>query len=216
MYVGSAITNRIPNRFHKHLFGGSGSLLVANAVAKYGLDQFAFVLLDTVPEVKSASDNTSLLALENYYIQLLSPSYNVLPEAGNSYGFRHTDDKRAQMSLNYSDVRKETIGSLNRGKQLSAMTIERITASALARPPMTDATKALVSLNSAKAELYEVSLADGGLLSNGAPNIILRTVRVVAEYTGCGEKTVRRAVSNNIVVKRKWIIKKLGKVNQQS
>jgi len=216
MYVGSGTTNRIPNRFHKHLFGGSGSVQVANAVAKYGLDQFAFILLDTVPEVKSASDNASLLALENHYIQLLSPSYNVLPEAGNSYGYRHTDETRAQMSLNYSDVRKETIGSLNRGKQLSAITIERMTASALTRLSMTDGTKALVSLNSAKAELYEVSLADGSLLSNGAPNIVLRTIRVVAEYIGCGEKTVRRAASNNTVVKRKWVIKKLGKVNQQS
>jgi len=50
-YVGSAITGRRPNRFHKHLFGLSGSKLVAAAVRKYGLNDFAFVVAAIMPDV---------------------------------------------------------------------------------------------------------------------------------------------------------------------
>lgn len=40
IYVGSATSGRMGNRFHKHLYGLSGSKLVAAAVQKYGLQNF--------------------------------------------------------------------------------------------------------------------------------------------------------------------------------
>jgi group I intron endonuclease len=63
MYVGSAITARLGNRLHRHLYGASGSPLLAAAVRKYGLDLFAFVLLLTIPGVVSQEDNAELLEL---------------------------------------------------------------------------------------------------------------------------------------------------------
>lgn len=41
IYIGSAITGRMPNRFYKHLYGFSGNKLVVAAVKKYGLQNFA-------------------------------------------------------------------------------------------------------------------------------------------------------------------------------
>lgn len=80
MYVGSAITGRMPNRLHKHLYGISGSKIVAAAVAKYGLANFAFVVVDTTPTIVSQEDNKALLAMEDQYIQLLRPDYNIAPQ----------------------------------------------------------------------------------------------------------------------------------------
>jgi len=102
---------------------------------------------------------------------------------------------------------------LTGGKKLSPITVARITAASLARDPMTDATKALVSANSAKAELFNISLASGAPLADGSNHITLRTIPVVSDYVGCNEKTVRRALQSNGVIKRKWLIKRLGKVN---
>jgi tetrahydromethanopterin S-methyltransferase subunit D len=65
------------NRFHKHLYGGSGSAIVHAAVQKYGLDQFAFIVLGTLPPFTSAEGNAELLDLENFYLQLLTPAYNL-------------------------------------------------------------------------------------------------------------------------------------------
>lgn len=176
MYVGSAIASRMPNRFHKHLYGGSGSALVDAAVQKYGLDQFAFILLGTLSPFTSAPEsfalwgkgNAELLDLENFYLQLLTPVYNLAPQAGNTYGMQHTAETKALMSANYSKSRREAIGSLNRGKTFSPVTIQRMTDAALARGPMPSETKELVSLNSAKAQLFEISLLDGSLLKDGS------------------------------------------------
>lgn len=82
IYVGSAITGRMPMRFHKHLYGLQGSKRVAAAVQKYSLANFAFVVLDTVPGVVNSKNNQALLAMENHYIQLLLPEYNIAQRAG--------------------------------------------------------------------------------------------------------------------------------------
>lgn len=115
MYVGSGITNRIGNRFHKHLFGGTGSKPVAAAVTQYGLDNFAFIVLDTLSDTITDEDNTALLYLEGSFLQSLSPAYNVAPKAGNTFGVKHTAETKALMSANYSSERREAIGALNRG-----------------------------------------------------------------------------------------------------
>jgi len=58
-YVGSAITGNIymrlmffyiyKNEPNKHLFSCTGNKRVANAVKKYGLSEFAFLILEIVP-----------------------------------------------------------------------------------------------------------------------------------------------------------------------
>lgn len=63
MYVGSAISNKIAARFRKHLYGGSGSKIVNSAVQKYGLSNFAFILVDTVSYIVTKEDNQTLLSL---------------------------------------------------------------------------------------------------------------------------------------------------------
>ena len=202
-YVGSAIMSRIGNRFQKHLFGGSGSALVFLAVQKYGLGKFAFILIDTVPSFNSVEGNAELLALENKYIQLLTPSYNIAPVAGNTFAMVHTEETKAFMKANYSLAHRETIGALNRGKTFSPETIGLMTAAAMQRAPMTPESRALVSLNSARAELFEVSLLDGNPLSNGCTSITLRTIQTVADYVSCHEKTVRRALTGSGIIRSK-------------
>jgi len=83
MYVGRGTVGRIPMRFHKHLFSGKGSQLVWKAVKKYGLDNFAFLILEKINHFTS-KDNQKLIDLENNYINLLKPEYNLAPKAKNT------------------------------------------------------------------------------------------------------------------------------------
>lgn len=200
-YVGSAITGQMPMRFHRHLYGLNGSKLVAAAVLKYGLENFAFVVADTIPFVVTQEANQALLDLEDHYLQLLLPEYNIAEVAGNTFGVQHTTETKALMRVNYSSERRARIGDLNRGKSLSEKTIELIRRAALARSPMTDETRTKISANSAKANLYQVSRVDGTLLRNGLSSITLRTIPNLAKYCKCSEKTVRRALKDTGIVK---------------
>lgn len=63
--------------------------------------------------------------LEDKYLKLLLPNYNILTEAGSSFGYKHTEVDRKKMKDFYSYARREMIGSLNRDKKLSDETIEK-------------------------------------------------------------------------------------------
>lgn len=217
MYAGSGVTGRMHIRFHKHLYSLTGSTKVAAAVRKYGLSNFAFIVIEVLEPVDGAFDNKLLLSREQYYIDALPTNYNIALIAGNTSGVMHTEQTKAAMRENYSDERRDMIGSLNRGKTLSHATIEAIRLAALNRFPMSDDTRALVSANSAKAQLYNLSRVDGTLFMSTHGEMVssevLRTLPVVAAAIGCGEKTVRRAMASNSIVKKTWQVNLLGKAN---
>lgn len=206
MYVGSSIIGRMVNRYHKHLYGGSGSRIVKAAVGKYGLSNFAFVLVEVVNSVVDKQDNKLLLAREDFYISTLLPAYNIAPKAGNTFGFKHTEKTKETMRLNYSVERRETIGALNRGKSLSANTIEAIRLAALNRAPMSDETRVKISANSTTAQFYSVSRVDNSYFISMddvmVKSLILRTLPTVAGFIDCHEKTVRRALATDGIVKK--------------
>ncbi len=220
MYVGSGIVGQIGNRFHRHLFSGLGSQRIWSAVQKYGLSNFAFLIIEKIEniEITSLEKTTKLLSRENHYLTMLLPVYNIAPQAGYTFGVKHTDETKAKMRLNYSSERRKIIGSLHRGKRLSASHIEAIRATAITRGPMSYETRAKVSANSAKAQIYLVKKLDQ--LSFASPegvmvrSLTLRTIPVIASFLGCAEKTVRRALKINGVIKQTWQIINLGKANK--
>lgn len=106
MNVGSAIVRRMGNRFHKHLYGRSGSPLVWAAVQKYGLSNFAFVVIESVASVINTEDNAQLLGGEHHYISSLRPKYNIAQQAGNTFGLKHTEDTKEAIRVNYSSERR--------------------------------------------------------------------------------------------------------------
>jgi group I intron endonuclease len=85
-YIGSAIKGNIYMRFHRHLYSLIGNIKVANSVRKYGLDSFAFIVLETMPQDEIKTDIPYLLAREDHYILSLKPEFNIAPLATNSSG----------------------------------------------------------------------------------------------------------------------------------
>ncbi|CAG8981748.1 hypothetical protein HYALB_00013227 [Hymenoscyphus albidus] len=130
-YIGSASTNRINKRFANHLIHLTGSKVLKNAVRKYKLSEFAFLVLEIYPEVVTPENNRKLLDLEDFYLKSLLPNYNILTEAGSSFGYKHSELTRIKMKTEYSEARRDRIGNLNRNKKLSAKTIELIRDKAL-------------------------------------------------------------------------------------
>lgn len=184
-YIGSAATNRFYARFSNHLIYFRGSKVVKAAVKKYGLENFAFLILELYPNIVTKENNKELLDLEDKYLKSLLPNYNILTEAGSSFGYKHTEIDRIKMKEIYSDERRERIGSLNRGKKLSPETIEKLREKALNRPPMSDETKLKCISHTRPVILYNLNGTIYGKYS---------TILEASKSIKCGERTIRRAL----------------------
>ena len=101
-YVGSCSTNKFNARFRKHLFNFTGSKIVKAAVKKYKIDNFAFIILHVFPKVVTKENNKELLDLEDYYLKSLLPDYNIVTEAGNTFGYKHSEIIKIKTVENYS------------------------------------------------------------------------------------------------------------------
>jgi group I intron endonuclease len=183
-YVGSAATNRFYSRFCNHLIYFRGSKIVKLAVKKYNIENFAFLVLELYPHIITKENNKKLLDLEDRYLKILLPNYNILTEAGSSFGYKHTEVDRQKMTDVYSDVRREIIGSLNRGKKLSQITIEKIRAKRSVIP-MSEETKQKCITNTRPVTLYNL---------NGTIYGEYSTILDAAKAINCNEKTIRRAL----------------------
>jgi group I intron endonuclease len=202
-YIGSASTGRFYARFCNHVIYFRGSKIVKLAIKKYDLKNFAFVVLDLYPNIVTKENNHELLHLEDKYLKLLVPNYNILTEAGSSFGYKHTEIDRQKMKDIYSDARREQIGKLNKGKNLSHETIERIREKALLKPPMSDETKKKCIVNTRPVVLYNLDRTIYGQYP---------TILEAAKAINCNEKTIRRALqTEKKLVKRQWIVEDMSR-----
>jgi group I intron endonuclease len=188
-YIGSASTGKLYKRFSNHLFNFSGSKIVKNAVKKYKISAFAFLVLELFPEVVTKENNKILLDLEDFYLKSLLPNYNILTEAGSSFGYKHTEITRLKMKANYSEERRIAIGNLNKGKNFSQETINRMREKALIRKRSNYSEQALANMKK-KAKPLLVYNLDYTIYGKYA------SITEAAKYLNCSIKTISRALKN--------------------
>jgi group I intron endonuclease len=105
-YIGSA--KDIYSRWSIHVFqlnhNKHHSQYLQNSWNKYGSDCFEFSVIEVCPVL-------SLIAREQYYIDLNQPVYNVSRVAGSSLGTKRSSESRAKMSAKKksSTPRKQTL-----------------------------------------------------------------------------------------------------------
>jgi group I intron endonuclease len=186
-YVGSASTNKFYARFSNHLFNLNGSKVVKAAVRKYKIYNFAFIILELFPEVVNKENNKKLLDLEDYYLKSLLPNYNILTEAGNSFGYKHSEIYRIKMSDNYSIERRLRIANVNRGKIFSDEQKEKMRIAALNRktPIYTDKGLANMKKNSKPIIVYNLDYTVYGEYTS---------IIEGAKALNCNNKTIIRAL----------------------
>ena len=106
-YIGSAFSktknhNRLYIRFRNHFYiipKESSSLIVKRALECYGIQNFSFHILEF-------TENNSPRERENFYLNQISPKYNILKYADSSIGYVHTEKTKLKMKQNYSLERK--------------------------------------------------------------------------------------------------------------
>jgi group I intron endonuclease len=137
------------------------------------------------------------LDLEDFYLKTLLPNYNILTEAGSSFGYKHTEITRIKMKSNYSIERRLQIGNLNKGKNLSKETIEKIRIKSLLREK---SFISLASLQNMKKKSKPILLYNLDYTVYGEyPSIV-----EAAKSLKCQDKTIRRALkSDKKILKRR-------------
>jgi len=128
-YIGSAITkkntgNRLYIRFRNHFFNRHKELPLKRAIKKYGVDSFSWEILEF-------TEISNTRSRETWYIENLLPEYNILKSGENSLGYIHTESTKTLMKKVYTDSRRESIGSLNRGKSFSVEFRKKLSQAAL-------------------------------------------------------------------------------------
>ena len=204
-YIGSASTDRLYSRFCNHLLYFRGSKIVKLAVTKYKLASFAFLVLELFPEVVTKENNKKLIDREDFYLKHFLPNYNILTEAGSTFGYKHTEMDRLKMKMNYSQERRLLIGMLNRGKKLSAETIEKIKAKKLTMSKQFMSEQATLNMKkkSKAIRLYNLDHTVYGEY----PSIL-----ATANSVNCHEKTVIRALATEKkILKRRYIVEFINK-----
>ena|ERR1700753_3675154 len=96
-YIGSGVDlgNRVNDYFQDSYYKSRTNTIIVRAILKYGIGNFALVILDFC-------DKEDLLSQEDHFIKTLNPEYNILQNAGNSLGYKHTPesiDKIIQSAL---------------------------------------------------------------------------------------------------------------------
>jgi len=126
-YIGSAVN--LKNRWSAHkqrLFKGiHHSLHLQCAWNKYGGENFYFGVLEPV------ENKSCLISREQYWMDELHPEYNICPTAGNSLGFRFTEEQKhkrseAQKGKHHSDETRHKMSEAKKGKHLSKETKQKM------------------------------------------------------------------------------------------
>jgi len=90
LYIGSSIN--LFDRFSDHIYGTQSNIKLQNAINKYNLYDFIFLVFEY-------RDPKDLIALEQYYLDSLKPEFNILKTTGSSLGFQHSEESKVLMSL---------------------------------------------------------------------------------------------------------------------
>ena len=199
-YIGSASTNRFNSRFTSHLIYLTGSKVIKNSVNKYGLTKFAFIILELFPEIVDQENNKDLLNLEDFYLKSLLPDYNILTEAGSSFGYKHTEVSRLKMKAVYSQERRDSIGNLNKNKYFSTETIEAMREAALNKKNCEYTEEGILNMKKRSKPILVKELT--GIVYGKFTSIVEGS-----NALNCSEKTIIRALkSPSKVLKRRWVV----------
>ncbi len=93
MYVGSAVNLRArTNDYYQASYVEDRKHLpIIRAMEKYGRDNFSLIILEY-------TNKENLIRSEQYWIDSITPSYNILTVAGSWSNHRHTEDAKLKMS----------------------------------------------------------------------------------------------------------------------
>ena len=196
-YVGSAIklTDRINDYFQFAYQKDKANLPIVRALKKYGMDSFILFIIEYV-------EPSNLILREQYWINTLQPKYNILSEAGNSSGFKHSEETKNLISF----LKKGSTHSLEIKKQMSISRMG-INNSFFGQTHSEDVRKRMseYAKNRVKDPKPGLSLVVYSL--EGVPLFNFKSVREASRELNADPRTMTRSAGSDKAFRGKYFIK---------
>jgi group I intron endonuclease len=180
-YVGSSanLGNRLQNYFHySYLTNPKNRSLINRALLKYGYANFKV-------EILGYCGPSEVLNIEQHFMDILHPEYNLRPTASSPLGYKHTDEARANISRaqkNKVYTEQQINFARNLNKLRSPELIEIIS-------------RRMSEINLARAHSIEVINTTTGLIT------IYPSIRKAAAALGVDPKVIRNCLQNKKIYK---------------
>jgi group I intron endonuclease len=114
IYIGSAVNYEARKRGHINSLKRNShkNRKIQAHFNKYGVNDLVFVLLENVPS------KDELTIREQYYIDMMHPSFNICKVAGSSLGVKRTEEYKAKMSLSKKGKHHRTECSIEKSMRM--------------------------------------------------------------------------------------------------
>lgn len=210
LYIGSSKILDI--RFNVHIKGTRSNIVLQNAINKYNLQDFVFIVFEYCkPE--------DLISREQLYIDALKPEFNILKTAGSWLGYKHSIKTITKMSIAKTGKNNPMFG-----KNLTAETIAKISeankgkiASVETRAKLSKSQKSIDRIginNPASRKVFVFSFeseTNEYILSNS-----FITCTETAKHFKCSVKTISIHLKSGKIFQKKWILSSILDFKQPS
>jgi group I intron endonuclease len=100
IYVGSAVdlSKRISEYFSIKYLDNNKKMYICNALNHHGYAAFSLLILEYIDIANLSKEQANKLILGQFFIDSLSPEYNINPTAGSRLGSKHTEEAKILMS----------------------------------------------------------------------------------------------------------------------
>lgn len=141
----------------------------------YGETQFDYEILEELEITEDLKDQ--LFSREQYWINIIDPEYNVLPAAGSTLGYHHTEETKRRISKTTTGVKKSAehsrhISEGQRGRILTKEHKEKLSQAAKQRKSMSH---------------HSIVSIDG---------VIYNSLKEASEKTGIKYNTIQKRLKN--------------------
>lgn len=189
-YVGSGSDNKIYTRFRNHLYNNNGSKLVKKSLDKYGIQNFFFAILEYFPVKITKENNKELMLLETEYIKEIGPKYNILTEAGNSFGYKHSEEVLLKMKENYSEKNRERLREWQKSRKNNWTESEKLKLREIALNKPSD-----YLTSQGREKLRNINKKGVNIIDINTNEILctFNSTNQTSHYLCCSVKTIQRA-----------------------
>lgn len=109
-YIGSAVNYK--NRMNRHIYSlkinNHKNLKIQNHFNKYGVEDLQFSIIEFVEEKEM------LIKREQFYIDLLNPTFNICRVAGSSLGVKRSEEYKLKMSASKKGKKHRSICNIEK------------------------------------------------------------------------------------------------------
>jgi len=213
-YVGSSTNLSVRFRqYYNYNYISSatrGKSVIYLSILRNGYSNFSLTILEYC-EIKDCINR------EQFYIDVLKPSMNILQMAGSSLGFKHSEKTKALISLANSGINHPLYGKKHLAETLAKMseshkgkTISAETKALLSKALSGDNHPRYGKVHSAET-VAKISAARGGGIifvydSKGSLHNTFTSAREAGIYFNCTHSTILKYCINGLMFKGQWIL----------